>query len=67
MSHVAQAELEQLIGHDTSGVGETKQAVISEYGMQTHSPGVQKSFVAEIAQGCMAVDDLDLLPNKDLP
>lgn len=38
MSHIAQAELQQLVRHDTGRIAEPKQTVIGKYGVQAHRP-----------------------------
>lgn len=47
---IAQAELQQLIRHDTRGIAEPEQAVIREDGMQAHRSSVQQAFMAEVAE-----------------
>ena len=41
MPDITQAELQQLIRHDTRCITESEQAVVGEYGPQTHRPSVQ--------------------------
>ena len=67
MSNIAQTEFQQLVRHDASCIAEPKQAMISKHSMQTHRPSVQQRFKGEIAERGMAVDDLNLLPDEDLP
>ena len=35
--------------------------------MEAHGSSVENSFMAEIAERCMTVHDLDLLSNEDIP
>ena len=50
MSHIAQAELEQLVCQDTSRITEPEQTVVSEHSVQTHRPRMQQAFMAQIAE-----------------
>lgn len=67
MIYITQRKLEQLVCHDASSITEAKERVIGKDGSQTHRAGMQDSFVAQITEGCMPVDDLDLFPDKNLP
>jgi hypothetical protein len=66
MTHIAETELQQLIGHDTGSIAEPEQTMISEDGMQTHCPRMQYALVAKVAEGAVSMHDLDLLPDEDL-
>lgn len=63
---VAQCEFEELVCQDTCGVCEAKERMIGEDSPQTHRSCVQYSFVAEAAQACVAVHNLDTFPNDDV-
>lgn len=65
--YVAQAELQQLVCHDARGITESEQTVICEDGLKTHSPCVQEAFMAQVAERCVAMDDLNLFPDEDVP
>lgn len=67
MPNITQTKLKQLVGHDASGVTEAKQRVIGKHGAQRHGPRVENAFMAEITQTAMAVYDLNVLPDEDLP
>lgn len=66
MINIAQAELEQLVGKDTRGVGKTEQRVVRVDGAQTHGAGMQDGFMAQAAQTGMAMDNIDALPQDDI-
>jgi hypothetical protein len=66
MPNITQAELQQLVRHDTRRITETKQTVIRKDRAQTHRPSMQQAFMAEVAQTSMAMHDLYLLSNEDL-
>lgn len=67
VANIAQTELEQLVGHDTRGVAEAEQAVVGEDRSQAHGIRVQNAFVAKIGKRRMAMYDLDVFPDEDLP
>ena len=67
MSNITQAELQELISENTSRIAESKETMVGEHSMQAHSSCMKKSFVAKIAQRSMAVDNLNLLSDEDLP
>lgn len=41
--------------------------MVSKGSAQTYCPRMQNSLMAEAAQALMAVNDLDLFPNDDIP
>lgn len=63
---ITQAELKQLVSQYTSCIAKAEQAVISEDRVETHGPGVKKSFVTEVAQRSMTMDNLDLFSDENL-
>lgn len=65
--HVAQAELEELVGQDTGCVGKPKERVVGEDGPQPHSPRMENGLVTQVAQAAMAVDNLDALADDNVP
>jgi hypothetical protein len=64
---IAQAELQQLVGNDAGSIAEAKETMIGEDCMKAHGSGVQDCLVAKIAERRMAMDDLNVLSNEDLP
>jgi hypothetical protein len=66
MPDITQTELQQLVRHDASSVGKAEEAVVRKHSNEAHSPGVEQAFVAQIAEGCMAVHDLDLFADENL-
>lgn len=64
---VAEGELEQFVRHDAGCVAEAEKRVVGEDGAQAHRARVQDALVAQVAEGGVSVDDLDLLANEDLP
>lgn len=67
MANIAQTELEQLVRHYTGRITESKETVVREDGVQTHRSSMQQSFVAKIAERSMAVNNLNLLSDENLP
>lgn len=66
MVHVAQRELEELVGEDTGGICESEEGVIRKDCPQTHCSAMQNCFMAETAQAPMAVYDFNLLSKDDV-
>lgn len=50
MINITQREFEQLIRHDTCGIAEAKERMISEDSPQTHRARVQNALVAQVAE-----------------
>jgi hypothetical protein len=67
MPNIAQAELQQLIRHNTSCIAEAEQTVICKDGTKTHRPSMQQALMAQVAETTMTVHDLDSLSYEDLP
>jgi len=67
MVHVTQAELKQLVRHYACGITEAKQRVVGEDCAQTHRPRMQDTFMTQITERRMAMDDLYPLPDENLP
>lgn len=65
--HITQGKLEQLVGEDTGSIRKPKQRMIREDCPQSHCPRMQDGFVAETAQACMAMHDLNLFSNNNVP
>jgi hypothetical protein len=66
MINIAQGEFEQLVRHYTSSIAEAKQRMIGEHCPQTHRTCMQYSLMAQVAEGCVAMHNLDLLADEDL-
>lgn len=49
MIDIAQAELEQLVGKDASSITEAEKTVVREDRVQAHGPGVEKTFMTQVA------------------
>ena len=67
MSHITQTEFEQLVRQDTRRITEPKETVVRKHSHQSHRPCVQESLMAKITQTRMAVNNLNVLTNEDLP
>lgn len=67
MIDVTQGKLKQLVREDRSGVGKSEQGVVCENSAQAHSPSMKDSFMAETAQARVAVDDVNLLADDNVP
>ena len=67
MPHITQAKLQQLVCQYTRRIAEPKQTVIGKHSDQSHRPRMQKSFVTKITEGCVTMNDLNVLANEDLP
>lgn len=67
MTDITQTELQELVGHNARSITKPKQAVVCEDSHQAHSPRVQKTLMAEIAQTGVAMHDLYLLTDENLP
>jgi len=66
MVDVTQAEFEQLVGENTRRIGKTKQRVVSEDCSQPHRSGMQDCLMAQVAQTCMTMDNVDALAQHDV-
>jgi hypothetical protein len=66
MVDIAQRELEQLVREDTASIRKSKQTVIRHGRPQPHSPRMQYSLIAQVAQTGMAMNDFNLLANDDV-
>lgn len=64
--HVAEGELEDLVCQDAGSIRKAKQRVICEDGTQTHGPTMENGLMTQSTQARMAVDNLDLLSDKDV-
>ena len=67
MTNITQTKLQELVGHNARRITKPEQAVVCEDSHQAHSPRVQEALMAEIAQTCVAMHDLYLLTNENLP
>lgn len=66
MIHVAQGELEQLVGQNACSISETKQTVVGENCPQAHCARMQNGFMAKAAQTGMSMDDLNALADDNV-
>lgn len=67
MIYVAQCELQELVGEDSSRVSKAKETVVCKDGPQSHSSSMQNCLMAQAAQTCMAMYDLDAFANNNIP
>ena len=66
MVYITQAELQQLVGKDASGIGKTKEGMVCVDSPQTHGPGVEDGLVAKAAQAGVAMHNIDALAQDDV-
>jgi hypothetical protein len=67
MIAIAQRELEKLVRKDTASVLEPEQTMIRHHRPQPHGPRMLYTLITQIAATSMAVDNLDLLADDDVP
>ena len=67
MINVAQAELQQFVRENRSCIGKSKKRMIRKHCPQPHGSSMQNGFMTETAQTSMAVDNLNLFTNHDIP
>lgn len=68
MVDVSQGILEdQGVGENGRGVGEPEERVVGEDCPQSHYPADKHRLVGHRGKGRMAMDQLNLLPDEDLP
>lgn len=67
MIHITQRKLEQLVGQNAGSIRKTKQGVVRKHRSQTHGPRMQDSFMTEVAKTRVAMNNLDLFANNDVP
>jgi hypothetical protein len=67
MVHITQRKFQELVGQNTGSICESKQRMIREHSPQSHCPRVQYGFMAETAQTCVAMHNLDLLAYDNIP
>lgn len=65
--HITQCKLEQFVGKDAGRVCKTEQTVIGKDGAQAHGASVQDGLVAETAKTCVAVYNLNVLADDNIP
>jgi len=63
MVNITQRKLQKFVCQDTSSISKAEQGVIRENSSQAHCPRVEDRLMAETAQTCMAMYNLDLLPD----
>lgn len=66
VADIAQAELQQLVRHDTSCIAEAEERMICKHCAQAHGSPMQDPFMAHVAETCMAMNNLDAFPDEDL-
>jgi hypothetical protein len=66
MVNIAQGKLQQLVCQYTPSICKAKQAMVCEYGPQSHSPRVQYGLMAQATKTGMSMYDLDALANHDV-
>lgn len=67
MINITQREFEELVGQYTPSVCESKQRMISEDRPQPHGPTMQNCFMTQTTQAPVAMHNLNLLPNHNVP
>jgi hypothetical protein len=66
MIHVAQCELQQLVGQYACCVCKSKQTMICKHCSQAHCSRMNDCLVAEIAETAMSMYNLDLFPDNNV-
>ncbi|OKO97841.1 hypothetical protein PENSUB_9767 [Penicillium subrubescens] len=66
MVHVTQCKLEELVGQNGGGIGESKKRMVGKDGPQSHCSCVEDGFSTEATETGMTVDNLNLLPNDNV-
>lgn len=64
--YIAQYELEELVGQNTSSIGKPEERMIRKDSPQAHGPSVQDAFVAQTAETAVTMNNLDALTNADV-
>lgn len=67
MINITESELEELVGEDAGSICKAEKRVICEDGSDTHGARMQCCFPAQAAQRGMAMHDVDLLSDYDVP
>ena len=62
-----QRHTEQLIGQDGSHIGEAKQRMIRENGVDSHEFCVEQCLMGQWGEGRVSVDNVDVVAEKDGP
>lgn len=66
MVHIAQSELQELVGEDGSCIGETEQGMVRKDRPQSHCTRMEDSLLTETAQASMSMDNLNLFADDNV-
>ena len=64
--NITQSELQQLVCQNASGIRKPEKRMVRKHCTQTHGPSVEDGFMAETAEACMTMHDLDALSDYDI-
>jgi hypothetical protein len=67
MVNIAEGKLQQFIGQDGPGICKTKKGMVGKNGPEPHGAGVQDTFMAEAAETGMAMHNLNLFSDHNVP
>ena len=67
MVHITQRKFQKLVGQNAGSIRKSEQGMICKDGPQTHCPRVQYGLMAETAQTCVTMHNLDLLAYDNVP
>jgi hypothetical protein len=66
MVYITQRKLEELVGQNGGGIGESKKRMVGKDGPQSHCSCMEDSFSTEATKTGMTVDNLNLLTNDNV-
>lgn len=66
MVHIAQSELQELVGEDGSCIRETEQGMVRKDRPQSHCTRMEDSLLTETAQASMSMDNLNLFADDNV-
>jgi hypothetical protein len=66
MVHITQRKLEELVGQNGGGIGESEERVVGKDCAQSHRSRMENGFSTEATETSMAVHNLNLFANHDI-